>query len=169
MTIYQPNDDVQPTGEEAGEYVDPDGAGIRFPTPSRERSTGDGNPDDRRDAEPSDAKLCSTVPLEGEDGETSVIRQQNVGPGNEDGGGELPVAHTVPQVQQPESSEVARRREEVRRGHERAGRLRDGPGPQPRARRDRLDAPVAVRQRPAVHLAHERRPRCTTSSAFVAP
>lgn len=104
MTIYQPNDDVQPTGEEAGEYVDPDGAGIRFPTPSRERLPGDEDPDAQRDAEPSDEKLYSTVPLEDEDGETSVIRQQNVGPGNEDGGGEWPDPDTPPRPPAPGSA-----------------------------------------------------------------
>ena len=55
-------------------------------------------PDERDDApdhdtEDPDASLYSTVPLEAEDGSTYVIRQQNVGPDNELGGGEWPDPH----------------------------------------------------------------------------
>jgi hypothetical protein len=63
MTIYEPNGDVRPTGEEAGEFIEPD---------------------------PSDEKMYTSEPLEDDNGETYVIRQQNVGPGNELGGGEWP-------------------------------------------------------------------------------
>jgi hypothetical protein len=51
---------------------------------------------DRQDAEPTDEKMYTSEPIEGEDGETYVIRQQNVGPGNELGGGEWPDPHTPP-------------------------------------------------------------------------
>jgi hypothetical protein len=44
----------------------------------------------------SDEKMYTSEPIEADDGETYVIRQQNVGPGNELGGGEWPDPHTPP-------------------------------------------------------------------------
>ncbi len=69
----------------------------------------DTTPDDERtptddDATEPDEKLYSTVPLEREDGTTVVIRQQNVGPGNELGGGEFPDPDTPPQPPAPGAS-----------------------------------------------------------------
>ena len=56
-----------------------------------------------RDAtsEPADSRMYTSAPLEDEDGDTYVIEQQNVGPGNEEGGGEWPDPDTPPA---PESS-----------------------------------------------------------------
>jgi hypothetical protein len=48
----------------------------------------------------SDERLYSTVPLETEDGEV-VIRQQNVGPDNMEGGGEWPDPDTPPRPPAP--------------------------------------------------------------------
>ena len=48
-----------------------------------------------------EAALYSTVPLEDEDGETYVIQQQNVGPDNEQGGGEWPDPDTPPRSPAP--------------------------------------------------------------------
>ena len=56
--------------------------------------------DDERDDDP-EADPYSTVPLEDEHGETYVIRQQNVGPGNEEGGGEWPDPDTPPRSPAP--------------------------------------------------------------------
>jgi hypothetical protein len=68
----------------------------------RERDADDTDtpPDDREDPE---ARLYSTVPLEAEDGSTYVIRQQNVGPDNELGGGEWPDPNTPPRSPAPGS------------------------------------------------------------------
>lgn len=74
MTIYEPNDEVRPTGEEGGEFIDPDAA---------------------------DRKMYTSEPLEDEDGETYVIQQQNVGPGNQLGGGEFPDPDTPAQSPAP--------------------------------------------------------------------
>jgi hypothetical protein len=41
--------------------------------------------------------MYTSAPLEDENGETYVIQQQNVGPGNELGGGEWPEPDTPPQ------------------------------------------------------------------------
>jgi hypothetical protein len=43
-----------------------------------------------------DEKMYTSEPIENEAGETYVIRQQNVGPGNEFGSGEWPDPHTPP-------------------------------------------------------------------------
>jgi hypothetical protein len=48
-----------------------------------------------------EAPLYSSEPLEDEEGRTYVIRQQNVGPGNEAGGGEWPDPDTPPQAPAP--------------------------------------------------------------------
>jgi len=50
-----------------------------------------------------EAPLYSTVPLEAEDGSTYVIRQQNVGPDNELGGGEWPDPQTPSRAPAPGS------------------------------------------------------------------
>lgn len=55
------------------------------PSPTEEPDTSDEDPE---------AALYSTVPLEAEDGSTYVIQQQNVGPDNEEGGGEWPDPNT---------------------------------------------------------------------------
>jgi len=44
---------------------------------------------EKEDIDP-EARLYTSEPLEDEDGNTYVIQQQNVGPGNEEGGGEWP-------------------------------------------------------------------------------
>jgi hypothetical protein len=46
--------------------------------------------------EPTDEKMYTSEPLEDEHGDAYVIRQQNVGPGREAGGGEWPDPHTPP-------------------------------------------------------------------------
>ena len=46
--------------------------------------------------EPSDEKMYTSEPLEDEHGDSYVIRQQNVGPGSEAGGGEWPDPATPP-------------------------------------------------------------------------
>jgi hypothetical protein len=46
--------------------------------------------------EANDEKMFTSEPIENEAGETYVIRQQNVGPGNEFGGGEWPDPRTPP-------------------------------------------------------------------------
>jgi hypothetical protein len=51
---------------------------------------------DRPAEEATDEKMYTSEPIEGDDGETYVIRQQNVGPGNELGGGEWPDPRTPP-------------------------------------------------------------------------
>ena len=48
-----------------------------------------------------EAPLYTSTELEDEDGEPYVIQQQNVGPGNERGGGEWPDPHTPPQPPAP--------------------------------------------------------------------
>jgi hypothetical protein len=78
MTMYQSNDDVRPTGEEAGEFIEPDAA---------------------------DRKMYTSEPLEDEDGNTYVIQQQNVGPGNQEGGGEFPDPNTPPRFPAPGAAE----------------------------------------------------------------
>jgi hypothetical protein len=47
-------------------------------------------------ADDPEARLYSSAPIDTDDG-TVVIEQQNVGPGNEDGGGEWPDPHTDPE------------------------------------------------------------------------
>ena len=49
-----------------------------------------------QDPTPSDEKMFTSEPLEDDDGNTYVIRQQNVGPGSELGGGEFPDPNTPP-------------------------------------------------------------------------
>jgi hypothetical protein len=53
--------------------------------------------DDTPEAEP-DARMYTSEPLQDEDGREYVIRQQNVGPGNELGGGEWPDPDTPPRA-----------------------------------------------------------------------
>jgi hypothetical protein len=48
-----------------------------------------------------EAPLYTSTELEDEDGEPYVIQQQNVGPGNEEGGGEWPDPHTPPRSPAP--------------------------------------------------------------------
>jgi hypothetical protein len=48
-----------------------------------------------------EAPLYTSTELEDEDGEPYVIQQQNVGPGNEEGGGEWPDPHTPPRAPAP--------------------------------------------------------------------
>jgi hypothetical protein len=84
MTMYESNRDVHETGAEAGEFVD---------TPANEPGD-DSTPEEDADDSP-DAKMYTSEPVETEAGER-IIRQQNVGPGNEAGGGEWPDPHTPP-------------------------------------------------------------------------
>ena len=51
-----------------------------------------------------EARLYTSTELEDEDGEPYVIQQQNVGPGQERGGGEWPDPHTPPQAPAPGSA-----------------------------------------------------------------
>lgn len=51
-----------------------------------------------------DEKMYTSEPLENDDGEMYVIRQQNVGPGYEFGGGEWPSPETSP-TDEPRSPE----------------------------------------------------------------
>jgi hypothetical protein len=62
--------------------------------PQKPRLPGDDS--DRPMQEATEEKIYTSEPIEGDDGETYVIRQQNVGPGNELGGGEWPDPHTPP-------------------------------------------------------------------------
>jgi hypothetical protein len=48
-----------------------------------------------------EARLYTSAELEDENGEPYVIQQQNVGPGNELGGGEWPDPHTPPRPPAP--------------------------------------------------------------------
>jgi len=66
-------------------------------------------PNDEHDGRGDDpeAVLYSTVPLEDEDGATYVIQQQNVGPDNEEGGGEWPDPDTPPRPPAPGSARRA--------------------------------------------------------------
>jgi hypothetical protein len=67
-------------------------------TPNESRP--DARPDEP-DADDPEARLYTSEPLESEDGETYVIQQQNVGPGNELGGGEWPDPKTPPRPPAP--------------------------------------------------------------------
>src|SRR5690349_10052241 len=62
---------------------------------------------DRGDNEPDDARMYTSEPLEAEDGSEYVIRQQNVGPGNELGGGEWPDPDTPAQSPAPGAAGAA--------------------------------------------------------------
>jgi hypothetical protein len=53
------------------------------------------------DVDDPEAPLYTSTELEDENGEPYVIQQQNVGPGNELGGGEWPDPHTPPQAPAP--------------------------------------------------------------------
>jgi hypothetical protein len=63
---------------------------------------------DGRDDDP-EAALYSTVPLEDENGETYVVQQQNVGPDNEEGGGEWPDPDTPARPPAPGAAPPPRR------------------------------------------------------------
>jgi hypothetical protein len=65
--------------------------------PPDERHPGDVPPIE----EDPEARLYTSTELEDEDGEPYVIQQQNVGPGNELGGGEWPDPHTPPKPPAP--------------------------------------------------------------------
>ena len=56
---------------------------------------------DRAQEPEPDERMYTSEPLEGEDGREYVIRQQNVGPGNELGGGEWPDPDTPPRAPAP--------------------------------------------------------------------
>ena len=68
-----------------------------------ERREADERPDD--EPEPSDEKMYTSVPLTDEDGETYVVQQQNVGKGQERGGGEWPDPHRKAESPAPGSAE----------------------------------------------------------------
>jgi hypothetical protein len=61
----------------------------------------DGERDDDKVRDDPEDSLYTSEPLEAEDGRTYVIQQQNVGPGNEKGGGEWPDPHTPPRAPAP--------------------------------------------------------------------
>jgi hypothetical protein len=97
MTIYEPNPDVRPTGEEAAEFVEP---------PQDERGPADpgsdedhGNSDDR----PADWRLYTGERLETEAGPYRP-QQMNVGRDNVAGGGEWPDPETEPHEPAPGAS-----------------------------------------------------------------
>ena len=105
MTGYESKTEVGPTGEAAAEFAEqPDP-----PLPPRtepgaaSEDTGADEGGVRAAPDPDDpeARLYTSEPLEDEDGNTYVIQQQNVGPGNERGGGEWPDPHTPPQSPAP--------------------------------------------------------------------
>ena len=82
-----------------------------------------------------DARMYTSEPLEAEDGTEYVIEQQNVGPGNELGGGEWPDPDTAPRSPAPGSAaDSERSRDDV-------SRRRDDPqaAASPRLRRPRPD------------------------------
>jgi hypothetical protein len=88
MTMHEPNPDVQPTGEEAGEFIED--------TPEERQALKETDPDGPR---PADWRMYTGEPLETEDG---VYRpQMNVGKDNVAGGGEWPDPHTKPQEPAP--------------------------------------------------------------------
>jgi hypothetical protein len=111
MTFSEPNPDVRPTGEEAGEFVEPpladDGDQHADPkarptgAPPVESAEASGNDDVPDTSEDPDARLYTSEPMEAEDGSTYVIQQQNAGPGNEAGGGEWPDPATPPRPPAP--------------------------------------------------------------------
>ena len=80
---------------DSGEYDRVDEAGDES-FPASDPPAWNAGTDARPEPEPSDEKLYTSEPLEKDDGETYVIRQQNVGPGNEFGGGEWPSPETPP-------------------------------------------------------------------------
>jgi hypothetical protein len=106
MTVYEPNTGVRPTGEEAAEFAEQPDPPLP-PRPDR----GPAHVEDRDepgeavraapDPDDPEARLYTSEPLEDEDGNTYVIQQQNVGPGNERGGGEWPDPRTPPQSPAP--------------------------------------------------------------------
>jgi hypothetical protein len=55
--------------------------------------------DDPDSPEDSDEKMYTSAPLEDDEGRPYVIRQQNVGPGNELGGGEWPDPDSPPSAE----------------------------------------------------------------------
>jgi hypothetical protein len=105
VTVDEPNPEVQPTGEETGTFAEQPDPPLP-PRPDRDASDS-ADRDVPRDAvraaaDPDpEARLYTSEPLEDEDGNTYVIQQQNVGPGNERGGGEWPDPHTPPQSPAP--------------------------------------------------------------------
>jgi hypothetical protein len=106
--------------------------------PERPQVDDDRGDDDRvdDDREP-DERLYTSEPLEAEDGTEYVIRQQNVGPGNEIGGGEWPDPDTPPRAPAPGAA-----RDEVADAEDsRVSRRTDGPraATSPTRRRPRPD------------------------------
>jgi hypothetical protein len=75
-------------------------------------------PEADADDDDADARLYTSEPLEDENGTRYVIRQQNVGPGNELGHGEWPDPNTPPQSPAPGAAEsdTTRTRAEARAG-----------------------------------------------------
>jgi hypothetical protein len=109
MTVYEPNTEVGPTGEEAAEFAEQPDPPLP-PRPDRGGASEDSGADEggvRAAPDPDDpeARLYTSEPLEDEDGNTYVIQQQNVGPENERGGGEWPDPHTPPQSPAPGAAE----------------------------------------------------------------
>jgi hypothetical protein len=106
MTVYEPNTEVQPTGEEAAEFAEQPDPPLP-PRPERgDAGSEDPDADDDRgraapDPDDPEARLYTSEPLEDEDGNAYVVQQQNVGPGNERGGGEWPDPHAPPQAPAP--------------------------------------------------------------------
>jgi hypothetical protein len=111
MTISEPNPLVRPTGAEAGEFIDPsrdeDEDHEVDPTarptgslPVEPANTAGGSEDVDLSDDP-EARRYTSEPLKAEDGSTYVIQRQNVGPGNELGGGEWPDPATPPRPPAP--------------------------------------------------------------------
>jgi hypothetical protein len=68
------------------------------------KASGRPDPPDPADDEATDEKMYTSAPIEDDEGATYIIRQQNVGPGNELGGGEWPDPDT-PSTDRPRSPE----------------------------------------------------------------
>ena len=98
VTIDKPNDDIGPIGAEVDEYADT----ARPRSKDRSEVEDDANRPDS--AEPTDEKMYTSEPLETDHG-VELIQQQNVGPGNERGGGEWPHPKKPPQPPAPGSAE----------------------------------------------------------------
>jgi hypothetical protein len=67
----------------------------------REDDERDDEERDDEDREPSDEKMYTSAPLTDEHGNSYVIQQQNVGRGQERGGGEWPDPHRPPEPPAP--------------------------------------------------------------------
>jgi hypothetical protein len=77
----------------------------------RRRHDADEADTDPGGGETTDERSVTSVPLETESGEQVVIRQQNVGPGNQVGGGEFKDAELATTPEQAAAEQLERERE----------------------------------------------------------